>query len=88
MLKWYGTFTVVYWEHLEDTVILWEFIVHIGYMFVIFPNYLIKLIKAFKWIVWALPLCYLECIWYSWTVGILGDVKFGMLICSKNIVAL
>jgi len=71
MLKWYGIFTVVYWEHLEATVIFWEFIVHIWYMFVISPNYLIKLIKAFKWIDWAWPLCFLECIWYCWTVGII-----------------
>ena len=48
MLKWYDISTVAHREHLEATVIVWEFTMYIWYMFVISPNYLIKLIKAFK----------------------------------------
>ena len=50
--------------------------------------YLSKLIKAFKFIVWAWPLCFLGSISCPCTVGMIGEVKLGMFICNRNIVAL
>jgi hypothetical protein len=46
--KWLEIWTVDFWEHLEDTIILVEFIMHFLYVFMIPPNYLNKLRKCIK----------------------------------------
>jgi hypothetical protein len=46
MFKCNEIFTVAYWEHMLAAVIFVEFTIHYCYMFIILPNYLIKLIKA------------------------------------------
>jgi hypothetical protein len=48
MSKWLEIWTVYYWEHMEDTVILVEWIVHLSCVFIIPPNYINKLRNVLK----------------------------------------
>ena len=48
LFKCYEIYTVVYSGHIQATVIFVEFAVHFCYLFIISPNYLNKLIKAWK----------------------------------------